>query len=116
MANKPKKYQKEYETFIKEQHICKCGCGTVLKPSYKSFVAAIAKHNIPPRYVYQHCQRKINMRRYKKIPDMIEYNGCKIVLLKNGKRCKKGYKCEKYLDCLNHIAVLGAKGWETITV
>lgn len=88
MANKPKKYQKEYETFIKEQHICKCG----------------------------HCQRKINMRRYKKIPDMIEYNGCKIVLLKNGKRCKKGYKCEKYLDCLNHIAVLGAKGWETITV
>ena len=55
-------------------------------------------------------------KRYKKIPDMIEYNGCKIVLLKNGKRCKKGYKCEKYLDCLNHIAVLGAKGWETITV
>jgi len=108
-----KKYQKEYETFIKEQHTCQCGCGTVLRPSYESFYVAMEKYNMPPRYALSHHPKKINIR-YKEIPDVIEYNGCKILLLKNNGRCKKSYECEKYLDCLNHIAMLGAEGWKTI--
>jgi hypothetical protein len=114
MANKTKKYQKEYEMFIKEQHICQCGCGTVLKPSYEVFYTSMKKYNMPPRYIHSHHPRKIDIK-HKEIPDIIEYNGCKILLLKSSnRRCEKSYKCEKYLDCLNHIAMLDAEGWNAI--
>jgi len=115
MGGRKRIYAEEYEKFIKEEHKCQCGCGNVLKPSYSVFFASMKTYNVPPRYLLNHWQRKqrvITNKEFKR--SVIEYNGCKIMLLEYDERCEKSYRCENYLDCLNHIILMGAEGWKVV--
>ena len=101
------KYRDEYLTFLKERHTCQCGCGQILKPSYDAFRVAMERYHTPPRYIRGHNGGT-------KVVGVIEYNGCKIMLLNRTERCEKGSRCGNYIDCLTYIAKLGARGWRTL--
>jgi hypothetical protein len=101
------KYKEEYLTFLREGHICQCGCGQILSPSYDAFRVAMDRYGVPPRYIRGHNAGT-------NVTGMIECNGCRILLLNRTERCEKGSRCENYLSCLSRIAKIGARGWRTV--
>ena len=60
---KPRKYAEQYEKFIGEEHKCRCGCGTVLIPTYYEFHKAMVRRNVPPKYAKDHYRNVGEKRR-----------------------------------------------------
>ena len=102
------KYGNLYKTFIESRHTCKCGCGRVLQPSYKDFCTILKKTGRYPEYLKGHKGKK-----RERTVGIVDHNGCKILLLNYPERCKRGFRCEKYMDCLSYVAKIGANGWRT---
>jgi len=103
------KYKERYKAFLKSKPTCKCGCGRVLQPSYKDFCTILKKTGRCPEYVKGHRGKKRERN-----TGVVEYNGCKILLLDYPERCKKSFRCEKYMDCLSYVAKIDANGWRTV--
>jgi hypothetical protein len=57
---------------------------------------------------------KVTKGKRERTVGIVDHNGCKIVLLDYPKRCKKSFRCERYMDCLSYVAKIGAKGWRTV--
>lgn len=113
---KGEKYQAEYKAFKLEKHFCACGCGEILEPDYRAFVASMIDYGRGPiRKKNHHKNRGSYNNGLKKEPEVFNRHGCRIVLTKHSSRCDRYGTCEYFNDCLG-FAVMEKKqgGWMVI--
>ncbi len=107
-------YAAEYKAFRAEKHLCACGCGEIIQPSYRTYVASMRNYGRPPLRIQQHRKGCFshNKERVKKELDTLELNGCTIIRADHG-RCEKSYHCDHYESCLDAAEKRWWGGWRT---
>ena len=113
---KERKYLAEYEEFLTEKHLCACGCGEILQPSYGAFVAAMVDYGRGPLRKQNHHKNKMHdtcKKQKKENNNRIKLNGCTLIRADHG-RCEKSYNCEHYESCLSATESRHWGGWKLL--
>ena len=106
---RPKKFAKEFEQWLATNPTCQCGCGQRFDWNYGSFSSYYSQKQKFPSYLSGH---KFKLER---MTNVINFNGCSIILTKSGSRCNEYNECDKRLECLEFVTIINkGYGWEKL--
>lgn len=109
---RPRKFKEEYDEWLKTDRICKCGCGQKIEWDYSSFKSYYAQKLKFPEYEVGHGWYLDDLSAPVKV---VNFNGCRISIMRKNIRCKEYETCSHYLDCLEFVIVEHkGYGWEKV--